>query len=362
MSNEVKIEYNQKNMLFRRLGFSGLRVPVFSLGGWLTFGNTVTGDTVKDIVKTAIENGVCMFDEAENYAEGKSELELGRVFKELGVRRGDFVITSKVFWGTRPGPNNMGLSRKHIIEGVKESLQRLQLEYLDIVFAHRPDTTTPVLETVRAFDWVINQGLAHYWGTSEWSAREIEEAHQIAERYGYHAPVAEQCRHNLLARERAEGEYGALYKKYNMGTTVFSALASGMLTGKGGPIHLVIPKGSRFDTNRDFFKGKDAFLQSEEGQAQIAQVKALSDLAAKELDCTVSQLALAWVLRINPNTSTVILGCTSKSQLLENLKALDIYPKLTQEILGKIEAIVNNKPADLPTYGRPPLDHFVRHY
>ncbi|KZV71021.1 Aldo/keto reductase [Peniophora sp. CONT] len=359
MSDKPKLEYNQKNMVFRRLGFSGLRVPVFSLGGWLTFGATVTGDTVKDIVRTAIENGVCMFDEAENYADGKSELELGRVLKELGVRRADFIVTSKIFWGTRPGPNNMGLSRKHIIEGVKESLQRLQLEYLDVVFAHRPDTTAPILETVRAFDWVINQGLAHYWGTSEWSAREIEEAHQIAERYGYHAPVAEQCRHNLLTRERAEGEYDALYKKYNTGTTVFSALASGMLTGKYNDA--VIPKGSRFDTNRDFFKGKDAFLQSEEGQAQIAQVKALSDLAAQELDCTVSQLALAWVLRINPNTSTVILGCTSTDQLLSNLKALEVYPKMTKEILDKIELIVGNKPADLPTYGRPPLDLFGRH-
>jgi len=224
------------------------------------------------------------------------------------------------------------------------------------VFAHRPDPTTPILETVRAFSWVIDQGLAFYWGTSEWSAQEIEAAWQVAERYGLHGPVAEQCSHSLLDRERPEKEFAPIYKKYNIGTTVFSALASGMLTGKYND---GIPTGSRFDTNRDFFKGKDDFLQSEEGQRQIAQVKALTELAEKELGCTVTQLSLAWVAR-NPNTSTVILGATTPEQLLENLKALAIYPKLTPDVLEKIEDIMQNKPKPLPTFGRPELDPLGR--
>ncbi|KAI0033952.1 NADP-dependent oxidoreductase domain-containing protein [Vararia minispora EC-137] len=347
-----------KDMIFRRLGSSGLRVPLFSLGGWLTFGKTVTGDPVKEIVKTALENGINMFDEAESYAGGKSEEELGRVLKELGVRRADLILTTKIFWGTRKGPNSAGLSRKHIIEGVKESLQRMQIDYFDVVFAHRFKLrTVPTLEIVKAFSWVIDQGLAYYWGTSEWNANEIEEACLLAERYGLHAPIAEQCAHNLFKRERPEKEYDPLYKKYNIGTTVFSALAAGMLTGKYN--EGVIPSGSRFDTNRDFYKGKDEFLLSEEGQLQIKQVKALTEIAEKDLGCSMSQLALAWVAR-NPNTSTVILGATKPEQVIENLKALEVCQKLTPEILEKIEGIVQNKPTPPPSYGRPALDPMGR--
>ncbi|KAI0323021.1 Aldo/keto reductase [Amylostereum chailletii] len=345
-------------MPFRRLGSSGLRVPVFSLGGWLTLGGTVKGDPVKDIVKTALENGINMFDEAEAYAAGNSEKELGRVLKELGVRRADLILTTKIFWGTRAGPNNMGLSRKHIIEGVKEALQRLQTDYVDVVFAHRPDNTVPTLEVVRAFSWVIDHGMAYYWGTSEWSAREIEEACLLAERYGLHAPVAEQCEHHLLHRERPEGEYAPVYKKYGLGTTVFSALAGGMLTGKYND---GIPDGSRYATNKDLnqFKEKAEFLKSAEGQRQIAVVKSLTSLAETTLGCTVTQLALAWVAR-NTNTSTVILGATKPEQVLDNLKALDVIPKLTPEILDNIETIVGNKPGPPPSFGRPGLDQFGR--
>ncbi|TFY83355.1 hypothetical protein EWM64_g673 [Hericium alpestre] len=356
MSQEVKIEYQQKDMPFRRLGPSGLRVPVFSLGGWLTIGATVKGDPVKDIIKTAIENGINMFDEAEAYAKGESERELGRVLQELGIRRADFILTTKIFWGTRPGPNNAGLSRKHIIEGVKEALERLRTDYVDIVFAHRADHNVPMEEVVRAFSWVIDQGLAYYWGTSEWTAREIEEANQIAHKHGWHAPVAEQCQHHLLHRERPEGEYAPLYHKYHLGTTVFSALAGGLLTGK---YNNGIPDGSRLDTNKDTFKERIEKLTSEEGKKQIEIVKELTALAENELNCKVAHLALAWVAK-NPNTSTVILGATTPEQVLDNLKALEVIPKLTPEVLKKIEKIVGNKPSGPPSYGRPPLDVFGR--
>ncbi|THH18260.1 hypothetical protein EW146_g2679 [Bondarzewia mesenterica] len=358
MSETVKLEFQPKNMPFRRLGSSGLRVPVFALGGWLTIGGTVVGDPVKEIIRTAFENGINMFDEAENYSDGKSELELGRVIKELGFRRTDLVITTKLFWGTRRGHNDMGLSRKHVIEGARESLRRLQLDYVDVIFAHRPDPTTPIEETVRAFHWVIEQGLAFYWGTSQWSAREIEEAHRmdihsfecclfsrtqhkyadVAEKYGLHAPVAE----HLFDRERAEGEFDPLYKKYNLGTTVFSGLAGGILTGKYND---GFPEGSRYDPNSDdpYIKSRVEFLQSEEGRKEIAAVRELTKLAETELGCKVSHLALAWIAK-NPNTSSVILGATSPEQVLDNLKAIEVIPKLTPEILDKIEAIVKNKP------------------
>ncbi|KAI0029288.1 Aldo/keto reductase [Vararia minispora EC-137] len=357
------LEYQQKNMPFRRLGSSGLRVPVLSLGGWLTFGGTVTSDPAKEIIKTALENGINMFDEAEEYNKGKSEAELrffpessGRILRELNVRRGDLIITTKIFWGTRPGPNNGGLSRKHIIEGLRESLVRLQTDYVDVVFAHRADVHVPMLEVVRAFSWVIDQGLAYYWGTSEWAAQQIEEAIQIATQYGLHAPVAEQCQYSLLHRERPEAEYASLYKKYGYGTTIFSALYFGFLTGKYND---GIPAGTRFDNHKDNFRTIIEKLETEEGQRQIAQVKELTSLAQKELDCTVAQLALAWVLR-NPNTSTIILGATRPEQLLSNLKAIEVYPKLTSGIMDRIEKILGNKPPEPATYGRPQLDPLGR--
>jgi len=355
MSDQVKLEFDPKNMPFRRLGSSGLRVPVFSLGGWLTLGGTVTGDPVKDIIKIAFDNGINMFDTAEAYAKGQSELEMGRVIKELGLRRTDLVITTKLFWGLRNGPNDMGLSRKHIVEGTKESLQRLQLDYVDVIFAHRPDHTVGMEEIVRAFNFVIDQGWAFYWATSEWSAREIEEAHHVATKLNLVAPIAEQCKHNMFHRDRPEKEYHGLYKKYELGTTVFSALEGGLLTGK---YNNGIPEGSRFATHQ-MFKSKVDTLQQEEGLAQIEKVKELTKLAESELDCSVAALALAWVA-INPNTSTVILGASKPEQVTENLKALEVIPKLTPAILEKIEKILENKPEPVGTFGRLPLDKFGR--
>lgn len=349
------MEFDPKTMPFRRLGPSGLRVPLFSLGGWLTFGGSVVGDPVKEIIKTAFENGINMIDTAEEYSQGRSEEEIGRVLKELALRRTDLVITTKIFWGVRDGPNQSGLSRKHIIEGTKESLLRLQLSYVDVIFAHRHDNTVPMEEIVRAFNFVIDQGWAFYWGTSEWSAREIEEAHHVASRLNLIAPIAEQCQHNMLHRERPEKEYAPLYKIYNLGTTVYSALAFGLLTGKYND---GIPAKSRFATEKTFedhVKG----LQDAEGQEKMRKVRELTKFAADELGVSPASLALAWVAK-NPNTSTVILGATSPQHILENLKALEVLPRLTEDVMQKIEDILQNKPALPPTHSRPPLDVYGR--
>ncbi|TFK42212.1 NADP-dependent oxidoreductase domain-containing protein [Crucibulum laeve] len=355
LSGAVKREFDPKNMPFRRLGPSGLRVPLFSLGGWLTLGGTVKGDPVKEIIQTAFDAGINMFDTAEVYADGKSEEEMGRVIKELGLRRTDLVITTKLFWGVRKGPNQSGLSRKHIIEGTRESLQRLKLDYVDVLFAHRCDISVPMEEIVRAFNWVIQQGWALYWATSEWSAREIEEAYRIADRLRLIAPIAEQCQHNMFHRERPEKEYEALYRTEGMGTTVWSPLASGLLTGK---YNNGIPEDSRLANHSNFFKDTIKSLKEPEGQAKIQKVRELTKIA-EELQTTPAALALAWVAK-NPNTSTVILGASSPKQVMENLKAIYVIPKLTDEVMEKIEKILDNKPEGAPTYGRPALDEFGR--
>ncbi|CAL1717218.1 unnamed protein product [Somion occarium] len=348
----MALEFKAGNMPFRRLGSSGLRVPLFSLGGWLTLGGSVKGDPVKEIIKTAFDNGINMFDTAEAYAKGQSEVEIGRVIKELGFRRSDLIVTTKLFWGVRDGPNDGGLSRKHIIEGTKESLERLQLDYVDVIFAHRPDPTIPMEEVVRAFNFVIEKGWAFYWATSEWSAYEIAEAHHVSTKLGLIAPIAEQCKHHMFHRERPEKEYEPLYRKYNLGTTVFSALAQGILTGK---YNNGVPPDSRLAIEKGpLFEGLKKWLDSDEGKDQINKIKQLSEFAEKELNASVSSLALAWIA-VNPNTSTVILGASKPEQVVENLKALEVIPKLTPEVLEKIEVILGNKPAPDPTYGRFPL-------
>ncbi|KAJ7171295.1 NADP-dependent oxidoreductase domain-containing protein [Mycena filopes] len=344
--------FETKGMPFRKLGASGLRVPLLSLGGWLTLGGSVTGDPVKEIIQTAFENGINMFDTAEAYAKGKSEVEMGRVIKELGYRRTDLVISTKIFWGLRAGPNDQGLSRKHIIEGTRESLARLQMDYVDVIFAHRCDRTVPMEEIVRGFNYVIEKGWAFYWGTSEWSAQEIEEAHHYAAKLNLIAPIAEQCQHNMFHRERPEKEYDALYRKYNYGTTLWSPLASGLLTGKYND---GIPEGSRFAT-QGMFKSTVEGLAQAEGLAKIEKVKKLTKIA-ESLDATPTALALAWLAK-NPNTSTILVGVSSPAQLLQNLEALKVLPKITPEHLAQIEEILGNKPEPFPTYSRPALDSF----
>jgi len=355
----VKIEYDTKGMPFRRLGPSGLRVPVFSLGGWLTIGGTVKGDPVKDIIKVAFDNGINMFDTAEGYSGGESEREMGRVIRELGLRRSDLVISTKIFFGwKKTAPNDTGLSRKHIVEGTQASLERLGLDYVDIIFAHRPDSSVPMDEIVRAFNYVIDKGWAFYWATSEWSAQQIEEAYHVADKLGLAGPIAEQCQHHMFHRERPEKEYAPIYAKYQIGTTVWSALAGGLLTGKYND---GIPEGSRYanqDTNV-FYKEILQTRDEGEGKRKLNKVKELSEFAEKELGCTVTALALAWVA-VHPNTSTVILGASKPEQVVENLKAIEVIPKLTPEVLEKIEKILDNKPAPESSWGRPSLDSFGR--
>lgn len=289
------------------------------------------------------------FDTAETYANGASEIEMGQALKDLNWPRDEYVLTTKVFFGTgRKEPNTRGLSRKHIVEGLKSSLARLQTPYVDIVFAHRPDPATPMLEIVEAFTQVIrNLNLAYYWGTSEWSAEQITQATLIAEKHNLIAPSAEQPQYNAFHRERFEVEYAPVFEKYGLGTTIWSPLASGLLTGKYND---GIPEDSRFSTNPAFFAQTVAELKSEKGQAKIEKVRKLTAIAER-LGYKVSQLALAWAAK-NPNVSTVILGATKVEQLVDNIKALELVDKLTPEILEEIEKVLDNKPAQPNSWGR----------
>ncbi|KAJ7904934.1 NADP-dependent oxidoreductase domain-containing protein [Mycena leptocephala] len=351
MSQTEYPPFDPKGMPFRRLGPSGLRVSLLTLGGYLMLGESFTGDTAKTLVQTAFENGINTFDTAETYADGKSELELGRVIKELGYKRTDLVIMTKIFWGIRDGPNDSGLSRKHIIGGTQECLERLQMTHVDVIFGHRYDRTVPMEEIVRAFNYVIEKGWASYWGTSAWPAQQIEEAHQIATKLNLIPPISEQMLHNMFYRERPEKEYASLYEKYGYGTTIWSPLSGGILTGKYND---GIPEGSRFST-----ESRRAALASPEGVAEISKVKELTKIA-QHLDSTPTALALAWLAK-NPNTSTIILGVSSAEQLLENLEVLKVLPKITDEHLAQIEEILGNKPEAFPTYSRPALDVYGRH-
>lgn len=345
----VRSSYDPKDMEFRHLGPTGLKVSVFSLGGWLTYGGTQKGSIVKDCLQTAWDHGINTFDTAETYANGESEVEMGQALKELDWPRDEYVLTTKIFFGTgRKEPNTRGLSRKHVVEGLKSSLQRLQQPYVDVVFAHRPDYATPMKEIVEGFTQVIrNLNLAYYWGTSEWSASQITEATQIAERYNLIAPVVEQPQYNAFHRERFEVEFAPLYEKFEYGTTIWSPLASGLLTGKYND---GVPEDSRFATNKEFFKDSVKKLESEEGKAKIEKVRKLTKIAER-LDGSVAQLALAWCLK-NPNVSTVILGATKVEQIVDNCKALGISKKITPEILQEIEGILDNAPPKPANYGR----------
>ena len=338
-----------RSMIFRHLGPTGLKVSALSLGGWLTYGGTEKGSVVKDCLQAAWENGINFFDTAEIYASGECEIEMGQALKDLNWPRDEYVLATKVFFGTgRKEPNTRGLSRKHVVEGLKASLDRLQLSYVDVVFAHRPDVGTPMKEIVEGFTQVIrNLNLTYYWGTSEWSATQIMEATQIAEKYNLIPPCAEQPQYNMFHRERFENEYAPLFNQFQYGTTIWSPLASGLLTGKYND---GIPAGSRFDKNKDTFSNTIEGLQSAEGKAKIEKVRKLTDVANK-LGGSVSQLALAWALK-NENVSTVILGATKVQQIHDNCKALQIVQKITPEVMKEIEDVLANKPPAPPTFGR----------
>jgi len=295
-------EYDPKNMIFRRLGPSGLRVSLFSLGGWLTYGGTVNSDETKEIVKLAFEHGINTFDTAEVYSAGQCEVDMGKAIRDLNLRRSDLVLISKIFFGVgSKDPNGRGLSRKHIVEAANASLERSGLPYWDVLMAHRPDPTVPMEEIVRGFNRLIESDKCFYWGTSEWSAQQIEEAHAVANRLNLIPPIADQCQYNMFHRERPEKEYDPLYQSHKYGTTIWSPLASGLLTGKYND---GVPQGSRFDLNKNFFDNTVKELQSEEGKAKIEKVKKLTKIA-EGMGAKVTNLALAWCAK-NPVSEDIL--------------------------------------------------------
>ena len=318
---------------YRRLGSAGLKISELSLGAWVTYGGQVGEDVALKCMSAAYDAGVNFFDNAEAYAHGNAEIVMGNVIKKLGWAREDIVVSSKVFWGGE-GPNERGLSRKHVYEACRNSLKRLQLDYLDLFYCHRPDPTTPIEETVRAMDDLIHQGKILYWGTSEWSGADIMRAHGIARQYGLTPPQMEQPQYNMLHRDRVEKEYLPLYREIGLGTTIWSPLASGLLSGKYN-------NGIPSDT-RAKLKGYEWLLEYVITPQNIEKVKKLQDIA-KELGCTAAQLALAWCLK-NPNVSSVITGATRPEQVVENMKAPDVVPKLSSEVNEKIEGVLGNKP------------------
>jgi len=329
-------------MEYRYLGRSGLQVSALSLGAWVTYGGQVGEQVAYDCMTAAYQAGVNFFDNAEVYADGNAEIVMGNVLKKTGWKRSDLVISTKIFWGGS-GPNDSGLSRKHVIEGTEASLARLQLDYVDLIFCHRPDLYTPVEETVRAMTYLIDQGKAFYWGTSEWSATQIMEAYSIARREHLIPPLMEQPQYHMFDRERVEVEYSRLYREIGLGTTIWSPLASGMLTGKYND---GIPEGTRV-TLKGYEWLRKRF-ESEEAQQDIEKVKRMMPIA-EELHCSMAQLALAWCLK-NPNVSTVITGASKAEQVVENMKALEIVEKLNQDVLARIEQILDNKPEPEPDF------------
>ncbi|HEX7005482.1 MAG TPA: aldo/keto reductase [Trueperaceae bacterium] len=327
-------------MNYRYLGRSGLKVSELSFGAWVTFGEQIDEELAFECMDTAYRAGVNFFDNAEVYASGQAERMMGNVIRRAGWKRSDLVVSTKIFWGG-DGPNDRGLSRKHLIEGTEAALERLQLDYVDLVFCHRPDLHTPVEETVRAMNYLLERGKAFYWGTSEWSAEQIREAFEVARREHLVGPTMEQPQYNLFHRQRVEVEYTRLYEAFGLGLTTFSPLASGLLTGKYND---GIPEGSRFAT--EGYEWLRKRLESPEGQAQLVAVRKLGPLA-EELGASTAQLALAWCLK-NPNVSSVITGATRPEQVEQNMKALDLVEKLTPQVLERIERIVDNRPAPLP--------------
>ena len=316
-------------MNYRRLGASGLKVSELSFGSWVTYGNQLGEDLARDCMAAAFDAGVNFFDNAEVYARGQSEVIMGGALRKLRWRRSSYIISTKFFWGINDGPNEKNtLNRKYLMQAIDASLQRLQLDYVDLVFCHRPDPDTPLEETVHAMHDMIASGKALYWGTSEWSAAEIAAAWHIADRHHLHKPVTEQPQYNLLHRARVEGEYARLYRDLGLGTTIWSPLASGLLTGK---YNAGIPPDSR-----GTLKGYEWLAERLSNPAQIAVVARLVPIAG-DLGCTLAQLALAWCLK-NPNVSTVITGASRPAQVTENMQAIAVVPKLETGVMARIEA------------------------
>jgi voltage-dependent potassium channel beta subunit len=323
-------------MEYRRLGKSGLQVSSLSLGSWLTFGAQIDDATAKALMYKAYDEGVNFFDNAEIYAEGQSEMVMGKILRASGWDRSSYIVSSKAFFGDhRQGINQRGLSRKHLVEACEAALKRLQVDYLDLYYCHRPDPYTPIEETVWTMHHLIQQGKVLYWGTSEWSAQEITAAHAVAMRHNLIGPVMEQPQYNMFHRHRVEVEYARVYEDFGLGTTIWSPLASGVLTGK---YNREIPTDGTRLTN-----AKLAWLKEKSISPQrIEKAIAISQLA-KELGTSAPKLAIAWCLK-NPNVSTVILGASKLNQLEETLQSLDVLPMLASDVMERIEGILENQP------------------
>jgi voltage-dependent potassium channel beta subunit len=322
-------------MNYRHLGRSGLKVSELSLGSWVTFGNQMGEDLAGECMAAAYGAGVNFFDNAEVYARGQSETAMGNVLKKLAWRRGSYLVSTKFFWGLHDGPNEKNtLNRKRLLDAMDGSLTRLQLDYVDLVFCHRPDPTTPIEETVWAMHDIILRGKAVYWGTSEWSAAEIMEAWQIADKHHLHKPVMEQPQYNMFKRQKVEQEYTRLYQDIGLGTTTFSPLASGLLTGK---YNEGVPADSRANL-KDYEWLKPALTDPE----RIDKVRKLAPIAA-DLGISMAHMALAWCLK-NPHVSTVITGASRVEQVRENMEALDAVEKLNTEVMARIDDVLGNKP------------------
>lgn len=319
------------------MGRTGLQLSILSYGSWVTFHKQVDDSLADELMGIAYDNGINFFDNAEVYARGESEKLMGRVLKKKAWDRTSYTVSSKVFFGWRGPdnkPNQTGLSRKHITEACHEAFQRLQVDYLDLYFCHRPDKNTPIEEVVWSMNILIQQGKILYWGTSEWSGVEIMEAHRVAQQYNLIGPVVEQPQYNLLERDKVEKEFDMLYKTVGLGTTIWSPLASGLLTGK---YNEGIPEDSRFA-----LEGFDWLKNQWMVADKLEKVKGLTAFA-QELGVPVATLAIAWTIK-NPNVTTTILGATKREQLTENLKALDVLPKLTPDVMQRIEGIMQTAP------------------
>ena len=327
-------------MEYRRLGSSGLQVSALSFGSWVSFSFQLDDRAATECMTAAYDAGVNFFDNAEVYADGESELMMGRVLRKAGWGRDTYCVSSKVYWGGRL-PTQRGLSRKHVHDACHAALGRLQVDYLDLFFCHRPDLETPIEETVRAMDTLVRQGKVLYWGTSEWSAQQIQEAYGLARQHGLTPPTMEQPQYNMFERDRVEREYHRLYSEVGLGTTIWSPLASGILTGK---YRDGVPEGSRMSLPD--YQWLRERVESPQGQANVRKAIELEDVA-RELGIPLAQMAIAWCLN-NPHVSTVILGASNARQLAQNLASLDQVPRMTDDVLEKIEAVLGNRP-ELPT-------------
>ncbi len=323
----------ENRMLYRRLGSTGLPVSALSFGAWVTFGDQVPRDEARNLVAAAWDHGINFFDNAEGYANGRAEQVMGDVIADLRLPRDGYCVSSKVFFGSAkdPRPTQRGLSRKHVTDACHAALKRLRVDYLDLYYCHRPDPDAPIAETVHAMDTLVRQGKVLYWGTSEWSATQIEEAVDIAARHNWQAPSMEQPQYNLLHRERVEVEYAPLYASAGLGTTIFSPLASGLLSGK-------YDQGISADARlgREGMGWLQDLVLGQNAAVRLAQVRRFSEVAA-ELGHAPASLAIAWCLR-NPNVSSVILGASRVSQLLQNLQALEVLQQVDDAGWAKVES------------------------